>query len=116
MKPAPVCIMLYAGSADVYRWSPPCKQRLSSPVRRFNTADHEPDYALDHSGGEADLHYQPDYSLSTIHIEELPDNAPWEQGETSEAAGRFGVGTAGGVWKVASSKVTMMMAIMRKAD
>ena len=32
-----------------------------------------------------DLHYQPDYSLSTIHIEELPDNAPWEQGETSEA-------------------------------
>ncbi|WP_312266057.1 BCCT family transporter [Neisseria sp.] len=32
-----------------------------------------------------DLHYQPDYSLKTIHIEELPENAPWEQGETSEA-------------------------------
>lgn len=32
-----------------------------------------------------DLHYQPDYSLRTIHIEELPDNAPWEHGETSEA-------------------------------
>lgn len=32
-----------------------------------------------------DLHYQPDYSLSTIHIEEVPDNAPWEVGETSEA-------------------------------
>lgn len=32
-----------------------------------------------------DLHYQPDYSLKTIHIEELPETAPWEQGETSEA-------------------------------
>ena len=32
-----------------------------------------------------DLHYQPDYSLKTIHIEELPDNSPWEHGETSEA-------------------------------
>ncbi|QMT36730.1 BCCT family transporter [Neisseria wadsworthii] len=32
-----------------------------------------------------DLHYQPDYSLRTIHIEELPDNSPWEHGETSEA-------------------------------
>lgn len=32
-----------------------------------------------------DLHYQPDYCLSTIHIEELPDSAPWEDGETSEA-------------------------------
>lgn len=32
-----------------------------------------------------DLHYQPDYSLKTIHIEELPESAPWEAGETSEA-------------------------------
>ena len=32
-----------------------------------------------------DLHYQPDYNLSTIHIEELPESAPWEVGETSEA-------------------------------
>lgn len=32
-----------------------------------------------------DLHYQPDYSLKTIHIEAIPDNAPWETGETSEA-------------------------------
>ncbi|MDO5357208.1 MAG: BCCT family transporter [Conchiformibius sp.] len=32
-----------------------------------------------------DLHYQPDYSLKTIHIEELPDNSPWEHGETSGA-------------------------------
>ena len=32
-----------------------------------------------------DLYYQPDYSLKTIHIEEVPDNAPWEHGETSEA-------------------------------
>ena len=32
-----------------------------------------------------DLHYQPDYSLKTIHIENVPDNSPWEQGETSEA-------------------------------
>ena len=32
-----------------------------------------------------DLHYQPDYSLKTIYIEELPDNSPWEHGETSEA-------------------------------
>lgn len=32
-----------------------------------------------------DLHYQPDYSLKTIHIEEVPDNAPWEHGETSQA-------------------------------
>lgn len=32
-----------------------------------------------------DLEYQPDYSVKTIHIEELPDNAPWEEGETSEA-------------------------------
>lgn len=32
-----------------------------------------------------DLHYQPDYSLSTIHIEELPESAPWEEGETSLA-------------------------------
>lgn len=32
-----------------------------------------------------DLYYQPDYSLKTIHIENVPDNAPWEHGETSEA-------------------------------
>ncbi|WP_274571820.1 BCCT family transporter [Neisseria leonii] len=32
-----------------------------------------------------DLHYQPDYSLSTIHIETVPDNAPWEDGDTSQA-------------------------------
>lgn len=32
-----------------------------------------------------DLHYQPDYSLSTIHIETVPDNAPWEEGDTSQA-------------------------------
>ncbi len=32
-----------------------------------------------------DLHYQPDYSLSTIHIEAIPDNAPWQTGETSQA-------------------------------
>nr|WP_241878814.1 BCCT family transporter [Psychrobacter sp. PraFG1]UNK05412.1 BCCT family transporter [Psychrobacter sp. PraFG1] len=32
-----------------------------------------------------DLHYQPDYNLKTIHIEELAENAPWEEGETSEA-------------------------------
>lgn len=32
-----------------------------------------------------DLHYQPDYCLSTIHIEELPESAPWENGTTSEA-------------------------------
>ena len=32
-----------------------------------------------------DLHYQPDYSLKTIHIEEVADNAPWELGETSPA-------------------------------
>lgn len=32
-----------------------------------------------------DLYYQPDYSLKTIHIEEVPDNAPWEHGETSQA-------------------------------
>lgn len=32
-----------------------------------------------------DLAYQPDYNLKTIHIEELPDNAPWEEGETSES-------------------------------
>ena len=32
-----------------------------------------------------DLYYQPDYSLKTIHIEEVPDNAPWEHGKTSEA-------------------------------
>lgn len=32
-----------------------------------------------------DLHYQPDYSLKTIYIEEVPENAPWEQGETSAA-------------------------------
>ncbi|MDX1268206.1 MAG: choline transporter, partial [Oceanisphaera sp.] len=32
-----------------------------------------------------DLHYQPDYSLNTIHIEELPENSPWEHGDTSEA-------------------------------
>lgn len=32
-----------------------------------------------------DLHYQPDYYLKTIHIEELADSAPWEEGETSEA-------------------------------
>lgn len=31
-----------------------------------------------------DLHYQPDYSLSTIHIEELAETAPWEDGTTSE--------------------------------
>lgn len=32
-----------------------------------------------------DLYYQPDYSLNTIHIEEIPSNAPWEHGETSQA-------------------------------
>lgn len=32
-----------------------------------------------------DLYYQPDYSLKTIHIEEVPHNSPWEQGQTSEA-------------------------------
>ena len=32
-----------------------------------------------------DLHYQPDYYLKTIHIEELADSAPWEEGVTSEA-------------------------------
>ena len=32
-----------------------------------------------------DLYYQPDYSLKTIHIEEIPTNAPWEHGETSQA-------------------------------
>ena len=32
-----------------------------------------------------DLAYQPDYSVKTIHIEELADNAPWEMGETSLA-------------------------------
>lgn len=32
-----------------------------------------------------DLHYQPDYSLKTIHIEELPESAPWEEGRTSDA-------------------------------
>lgn len=32
-----------------------------------------------------DLHYQPDYSLNTIHIEEVPENAPWEDGETTDA-------------------------------
>lgn len=32
-----------------------------------------------------DLYYQPDYSLNTIHIENIPDNAPWEVGETSAA-------------------------------
>ena len=32
-----------------------------------------------------DLYYQPDYSLKTIHIEELADSAPWEVGETSDA-------------------------------
>lgn len=32
-----------------------------------------------------DLHYQPDYEVSTIHIEEVPEVAPWEEGETSEA-------------------------------
>ena len=32
-----------------------------------------------------DLYYQPDYNVKTIHIEELADSAPWEQGETSDA-------------------------------
>ena len=32
-----------------------------------------------------DLAYQPDYYIKTIHIEELPDNSPWEEGLTSEA-------------------------------
>lgn len=32
-----------------------------------------------------DLHYQPDYEVNTIHIEEVPENSPWEQGKTSEA-------------------------------
>ncbi len=32
-----------------------------------------------------DLHFQPDYSKSTIHIEEIPENSPWEEGETSSA-------------------------------
>jgi len=32
-----------------------------------------------------DLAYQPDYSIKTIHIEELLDNAPWEVGKTSES-------------------------------
>lgn len=31
-----------------------------------------------------DLRYQPDYSLKTIYVEELADNAPWEDGETSQ--------------------------------
>ncbi|MGO1512548.1 MAG: BCCT family transporter, partial [Psychrobacter sp.] len=31
-----------------------------------------------------DLAYQPDYDMKTIHIEELPDNSPWEAGQTSE--------------------------------
>ncbi|MBN3859505.1 BCCT family transporter [Neisseriaceae bacterium PsAf] len=32
-----------------------------------------------------DLYFQPDYSPKTIHIDEIPDNAPWEIGETSDA-------------------------------
>lgn len=32
-----------------------------------------------------DLYYQADYDLKTIHIEELANNAPWEEGKTSEA-------------------------------
>lgn len=32
-----------------------------------------------------DLHYQPDYSTSTIHIETVAESAPWEEGETSPA-------------------------------
>lgn len=32
-----------------------------------------------------DLHYQPDYSLNTIHIDEVPDNSPWEHGQTTDA-------------------------------
>lgn len=32
-----------------------------------------------------DLRYQPDYSLKTIHIEEVAESAPWELGETSAA-------------------------------
>ena len=32
-----------------------------------------------------DLSYQPDYGLKTIHIEELANTAPWEEGETSES-------------------------------
>ncbi len=32
-----------------------------------------------------DLYYQSDYDLKTIHIEELADTAPWEEGKTSEA-------------------------------
>lgn len=31
-----------------------------------------------------DLWFQPDYERSTIHIEEIPENSPWEEGETSE--------------------------------
>lgn len=31
-----------------------------------------------------DLRFQPDYSLKTIHIDEVPETSPWEQGETSE--------------------------------
>ena len=30
-----------------------------------------------------DLWFQPDYSRPTIHIEEIPANSPWEEGETS---------------------------------
>ncbi|XDZ51301.1 BCCT family transporter [Neisseriaceae bacterium CLB008] len=32
-----------------------------------------------------DLHFQPDYSLKTIHIEEIAETAPWQEGETSTA-------------------------------
>lgn len=31
-----------------------------------------------------DLWFQPDYEKPTIHIEEIPENSPWEEGETSD--------------------------------
>lgn len=31
-----------------------------------------------------DLHFQPDYELHTIHIDTLPQNSPWELGQTSK--------------------------------
>lgn len=32
-----------------------------------------------------DLWFQPDYTLKTIHIEEIAETSPWEEGETSPA-------------------------------
>lgn len=31
-----------------------------------------------------DLHFQPSYDLNTIHIDEIPENSPWEHGQTTE--------------------------------